>query len=188
MYAKEIRQYLDSDQSNLGDVYYNSRLKEFVDQRFGRVYINVNKPGSLKNQDVLIEWLQTTLNLAAEKMATIIENELSKRFHSLVIERERRIHGGRPIRQDVIGEWILENHRVNKAAASSMIGEIIDKNSEIYESILDVTKHLFGCLDVDYSIRGYWPEWCDAGFYVIRVENNDTRVSISVGWPCKLIW
>lgn len=60
MYAKEIRQYLDSDQSNLGDVYYNSRLKEFVDQRFGRVCINMNKPGSLKNQDVLIEWLQTT--------------------------------------------------------------------------------------------------------------------------------
>jgi hypothetical protein len=105
-------------------------------------------------------------------MATIIENELSKRFHSLVIERERRIRGDRPIRQDVIGEWILENHRVNKAAASSMIGEIIDKNSEIYESILDVTKHLFGCLDVDYSIRGYWPEWCDAGFYVIRVEKQ----------------
>lgn len=187
MYAKEIRQYLDSDQSNLGDVYYNSRLKEFVDQRFGRVCIDVNKPGSLKNQDVLIEWLQTTLNLAAEKMATIIENELSKRFHSLVIERERRIRGGRPIQQDVIGEWILENHRVNKAAASSMIGEIIDKNSEIYENILDVTKHLFGRLDVDYSIRGYWPEWCDAGFYVVRVKNNDTRISISVGWPCKLI-
>lgn len=120
-------------------------------------------------------------------MTIIIENELSKRFHSLAIERERRIHGGRPIWQGVIEEWILENHRVNKAAAMSMIGEIIDKNSEIYENILDVTKHLFGCLDVDYSTRGYWPEWCDAGFYVIRVENNDTRISISVGWPCKLI-
>ena len=184
---EKIHRYLDSDQSDLGGVYYNSRLKEFVDQRFGRVCIDTQKTGSLQDRDVLIEWLQTTLNLAAEKMATIIENELSKRFHSLVIERERRIHGGRPIQQDVIGEWILENHRVNKAAASSMIGEIIDKNSEIYESILDVTKHLFGCLDVDYSIRGYWPEWCDAGFYVIRVENNDTRISISVGWPCKLI-
>lgn len=184
---EKIRQYLDSDQSDLGSVYYNSRLKEFVDRRFGRVCINVNKIGSLQNQEVLIEWLQTTLNLAAEKMATIIENELSKRFHSLVIERERRIRGGRPIQQDVIGEWILENHRVNKAAAMSMIGEIIDKNSEIYESILDVTKHLFGCLDTDYSIRGYWPEWCDAGFYVVRVENNDTLISISVGYPCKLI-
>ena len=85
---EKIRRYLDSDQSDLGDVYYNSRLKEFVDQRFGQVCINVNKPGSLKNQDVLIEWLQTTLNLVAEKMATIIENELSKRFHSLVIERD----------------------------------------------------------------------------------------------------
>ena len=102
MDKEKIRQYLDSDQSNLGDVYYNSRLKEFVDQRFGRVCINMDKPGSLQNQEVLIEWLQTTLNLAAEKMATIIENELSKRFHSLVVERERRIHNGRPIQQDVI--------------------------------------------------------------------------------------
>lgn len=187
MNEEKIRRYLDSDQSDLGGVYYNSRLKEFVDQRFGRVCINTQKTGSLQDRDVLIEWLQTTLNLAAEKMAIIIENELSNRFHPLAIERERRIRGGRPIWQGVIGEWILENHRVNKAAASSMIGKIIDKNSEIYESILDVTKHLFGCLDVDYSIRGYWPEWCDAGFYVIRVENNDTRISISVGWPCKLI-
>lgn len=67
MYAKEIRQCLDSDQSNLGDVYYNSRLKEFVDQRFGRVCINMNKPSSLQNQEVLIEWPQTALDLAAEK-------------------------------------------------------------------------------------------------------------------------
>ena len=187
MYEKEIRQYLDSDQSDLGGIYYNSRLKEFVDQRFGRVCINVNKPGSLQNQEVLIEWLQTTLNLAAEKMTVVIERSLTKYLRDLRKESRRRELGAEPIRQDVVGEWLLENHRVNKAAASSMIGEIIDKNSEIYESILDVTKHLFGCLDVDYSIRGYWPEWCDAGFYVIRVENNDTRISISVGWPCKLI-
>jgi len=50
MDKEKIRQYLDSDQSNLGDVYYNSRLKEFVDQRFGRVCINMNKSGSLQNQ------------------------------------------------------------------------------------------------------------------------------------------
>lgn len=184
---EKIRQYLDSDQSDLGSVYYNSRLKEFVDQRFGRVLVKANASSSLKNRDVLIEWLQTTLNLIAEKMTIIIDYEMTKYFRALTRESERRIHGGQPFYQGVIGEWILENHRVNKAAAMSMIGEIVDTNSEIYESILDVTKHLFGCLDVDYSIRGYWPEWCDAGFYVIRVENNDTRISISVGWPCKLI-
>lgn len=187
MDEQKIHQYFDSDQSDLGDVYYNSRLKEFVDQRFGQACIKVNEPGSLQNQDVLIEWLQTTLNLAAEKMTIIIENELSKRFHSLAIERERRIHGGRPIWQGVIEEWILENRRVNEAVALNMIGKIIDTNPEIYEKIVDVTKHLFSCLDENYSVEGRWWEWCNTGFYIVRVENNDTRISISVGWPCKLI-
>lgn len=182
---QKIYAYLDSDKTYLGALYYSRHLRELIDQRFCQVHINMNDIRIRLPHDYPIEWFYGDLYAVVRTMSAVLEGRMRNYLDSVVSEIQRRMSGEEPAEFDELGEWLIENRRLNEFVVSSIIGDIIDRNRDIYESIYKTVEHLVCFADKEYSVEGHWPI---DGYYVINIKDGDTVVAnLSVGRSCHRI-
>lgn len=182
---QKIYAYLDSDKTYLGALYYSRHLRELIDQHFCQVHINMNDIRIRLSHDYPIEWFYGDLYAVVRTMSAVLEGRMRNYLDSVVSEIRRRMRGEEPAEFDELEEWLIENRRLNEFVVSSIIGDIIDRNRDIYESIYKTVEHLVCFADKEYSVEGHWPI---DGYYVVNIKDGDTVVAnLSVGRSCKRI-
>lgn len=146
-----------------------------------RTYIDQK---ALAEYDNLMDQLREGLDQIAEKMAEAIKLDMIDYLRSIEVETKRRSHGEKPIRQDEVGEWIIEKGYITDRCLTSILGDIAASHLDIFEQLNEAAEEIVRNSSIDVKFSG---DHCKSEHWIASALNDAAYIVIETGCPCKRI-
>ena len=186
---QKIDEYLDQP----GETHYDFRsvsvydLNDYIYRQFRsvrmtlitRTYID---PKALAEYDNLIDQLREGLDQIAEKMAEAIKLDMIDYLRSIEVETKRRSHGEKPIRQDEVGEWIIEKGYITDRCLTNLLGDMANSHLYIFEQLNEAAEEIVRNSSIDVKFSG---DHCKSEHWIASALNDEAYIVIETGCQCR---
>lgn len=188
---QKIDEYLDQP----GETHYDFRsvpvydLNDYVYRQFRyvrvtlitRTYID---PKTLAEYNDLMDQLREGLDQIAEKMAEAIKLDMIDYLRSIGVETKRRSHGEKPIRQDEVGEWIIEKGYITDRCLTSLLGDMANSHLHIFEQLNEAAEEIVRNSSINVKFSG---DHCKSEHWIASALDDETYIVIETGCQCRRI-
>lgn len=188
---QKIDEYLDQP----GETHYDFRsvpvydLNDYIYRQFRSVRVTLITrtyidPKALAEYDNLMDQLREGLDQIAEKMAEAIKLDMIDYLRSIEVETKRRSHDEKPIRQDEVGEWIIEKSYITDRCLTSILGDIAKSRLDIFEQLNEAAEEIVCNSSINVKFSG---DHCKSEHWVASTLNDEIYIGMETGCPCKRI-
>jgi hypothetical protein len=188
---QKIDEYLDQP----GETHYDFRslpvydLNDYIYRQFRSVRVTLITrtyidPKALAEYDNLMDQLREGLDQIAEKMAEAIKLDMIDYLRSIEVETKRRSHGEKPIRQDEVGEWIIEKGYITDRCLTSLLGDMANSHLYIFEQLNEAAEEIVRNSSINVKFSS---DHCKSEHWVASALNDEIYIGMETGCPCKRI-
>ncbi len=188
---QNIDEYLDQP----GETHYDFRsvpvydLNDYIYRQFRSVRVTLITrtyidPKALAEYDNLMDQLREGLDQIAEKMAEAIKLDMIDYLRSIEVETKCRSHGEKPIRQDEVGEWIIEKGYITDNCLTSILGDIAKSRLDIFEQLNEAAEEIVRNSSIDVKFSG---DHCKSEHWIASALNDEAYIVIETGCPCPRV-
>jgi hypothetical protein len=188
---QKIDEYLDQP----GETHYDFRrvpvydLNDYIYRQFRSVRVTLITrsyidPKALAEYNELMDQLRDSLDPIAEKMAEAIKLDMIDYLMSIEAETKRRQRGVKSIRQDEVGEWIIEKGYITDRCLTSILGDITASHLDIFEQLNEAAEEIVRNSSINVKFSS---DHCKSEHWVASALNDEIYIGMETGCPCKRI-